>query len=344
MAHEALVSLNLMIESFLNIPKYRNIFLPIPETEAVHEEVWSLKAILELDHFEGSERLITLKREILKTIPKFRDLLQDHINRCLLLFPESQSLYAGGGSSNELIFSENLEKVTEEMFSFYQTMLKLKVEFYNVKTLETSNKVSPLADLDDALVSLELLTSFLNMSFFNNFILIKEKQLVQGQVYDFKSSIPWHQIHDKEGEIKLNALRGEMLKAIPKFIDVLQDYINKCQLLFSESQSLDDESRSDLIFYQDLEKVRKEMISFLEKTKKIKEEYNAEDLKTSNKESPIGDENFDGNKALYIRGVNDENLQQLINRVMGESRFDIISVMGMAGIGLDPIIIQKIFC
>ncbi|KAL3834619.1 hypothetical protein ACJIZ3_009355 [Penstemon smallii] len=265
MAHEALVSLNLTIESFLNIPKCRNIFLSIPETESVHQEAWSLKSILELDYFKESEILIALKREILETIPKFRDLLQDHINKCLLLFPESQIL--DGGSRSELIFSQDLEKVKKEMISFAETMKKITEEYSKAKDLETSN-VSPLVDPDEALVSLNMITeSFLNMPYFNNFHLIRETNLVGSQVWILKSILKLH----KERE-RLNALKGDIVKEIPKFRDLLQDYINKCQLLFSESQSLDDESRSELIFFQDLEKVRKEMISLVKTMKRINKE------------------------------------------------------------------------
>ncbi|KAL3834627.1 hypothetical protein ACJIZ3_009363 [Penstemon smallii] len=126
-----------------------------------------------------------------------------------------------------------------------------------------------------------------------------------------------------------------MLEALTKLGDVFQDYINKCQLLSSESQSLDDESRSELIFFQDLEKVRKEMFYLVRTMKHMKKEYyNEEDRETSNKESPIADEDFGGNKALYIRGETNEDLEQLINRVMGgSSKLSIISVVGMAGIG-----------
>ncbi|KAL3834617.1 hypothetical protein ACJIZ3_009353 [Penstemon smallii] len=166
------------------------------------------------------------------------------------------------------------------------------------------------------------------MPYINNFHLIRETCRVQ-EVWFLND--PYEQIHSEENE-RSNAFKREVLEALTKLRDALQDYINKCQLLFSESQSLDDESRSELMFYQDLEEVRQEMISLVETMKKIKEEYNAEDLKTSNKDSPLANEDFGGNKALYIRGVNDEEVQQLINRVMG-SDTDIISVVGMAGIG-----------
>ncbi|KAL3813057.1 hypothetical protein ACJIZ3_014325 [Penstemon smallii] len=72
MAHEALVSLHqLIIESFVN---------PL---DLVLREVWSLKSILGLDHFEESERLHALKEEILKAIPRFKD----------VPIPEPQTLY-----------------------------------------------------------------------------------------------------------------------------------------------------------------------------------------------------------------------------------------------------------
>ncbi|KAL3834618.1 hypothetical protein ACJIZ3_009354 [Penstemon smallii] len=166
------------------------------------------------------------------------------------------------------------------------------------------------------------------MPYFNNFHLIRETNLVGSQVWILKSILKLH----KERE-RLNALKGDIVKEIPKFRDLLQDYINKCQLLFSESQSLDDESRSELIFFQDLEKVRKEMISLVKTMKRINKEYNAEDLKTSNKESPLADEDFGGNKALYIRGVYDEDIQQLIDLVTEKySRLRVMGVAVMPGI------------
>ncbi|KAL3812484.1 hypothetical protein ACJIZ3_013752 [Penstemon smallii] len=58
MAHEAVVSLNLIIESFLNIGyPYTHPHPILRNAELIHEEVWSLKSILELNHFEESERL-----------------------------------------------------------------------------------------------------------------------------------------------------------------------------------------------------------------------------------------------------------------------------------------------
>ncbi|KAL3808985.1 hypothetical protein ACJIZ3_000188 [Penstemon smallii] len=111
---------------------------------------------------------------------------------------------------------------------------------------------------------------------------------------------------------------------IPKFRDVLEDYINECQLHFLESQSID----------EDLEKVRKEMISFVETMKKILKEYsNAEE--TSN-EPPLAD----SVTPIDMVGVYDEDLQELINRLLpGQTRWglhrsgrEIFSVEGMAGI------------
>ncbi|KAL3834574.1 hypothetical protein ACJIZ3_009310 [Penstemon smallii] len=181
MAHEAVVSLNLIIESLLNIG-YRYTHDPIlRNAELIHEEVWSLKSILELDHFEESERLNAFKGEILEAVPKFRDLLQDLVNKTQLRFSESQS------------------------------------------RRERSLKLS--RELD----------------------------------------------HDKESEI-LNALNEDIMEAVPIFKDLLQDFMNQTQLLFSGSQSLDDESSDALIFSQDLENVKEEMISFLETMKKINKE------------------------------------------------------------------------
>ncbi|KAL3808984.1 hypothetical protein ACJIZ3_000187 [Penstemon smallii] len=118
-----------------------------------------------------------------------------------------------------------------------------------------------------------------------------------------------------------NALEGNILMTMPKFREVLEDHINKCQLLFLESQSLD----------EDLEKVRKEMISFVETMKKILKEYsNANE--TSNV-TPL----VDSVTQIDMVGVYDEDLQELIYKLLpGETRWrmtlKVISVEGMAGI------------
>ncbi|KAL3834509.1 hypothetical protein ACJIZ3_009245 [Penstemon smallii] len=142
MAHEALVSLNLLIERFLNIgyshthanlfsiaeliyEELRNIF---KTAESVHEQVWSLKSILELHHFKQCEELNDLKGEILEAIPKFRDLLQDLINKSQLLFSESQSF--DDELSDELkIIYQDLKKARKEMISFNNTTKNIIKDF-----------------------------------------------------------------------------------------------------------------------------------------------------------------------------------------------------------------------
>ncbi|KAL3808355.1 hypothetical protein ACJIZ3_000273 [Penstemon smallii] len=86
------------------------------------------------------------------------------------------------------------------------------------------------------------------------------------------------------------------------------------------------------------------MISFVKMMKKIKNEYNAKsDPETSNKESPLADEDFGGN-AKDMVGVYDEDLQQLTDKLMPGRPYGhrTIAVVGMAGIGkttIDLIII-----
>ncbi|KAK4489462.1 hypothetical protein RD792_005271 [Penstemon davidsonii] len=84
------------------------------------------------------------------------------------------------------------------------------------------------------------------------------------------------------------------------------------------------------------------MISFVETMKKIKEEYNAKlDQETSNKESPLADEDFGGN-AKDMVGVYDEDLQQLIDKLMLGRSYGLktIAVVGMAGIGIEQSEVQ----
>ncbi|KAL3813058.1 hypothetical protein ACJIZ3_014326 [Penstemon smallii] len=75
------------------------------------------------------------------------------------------------------------------------------------------------------------------------------------------------------------------------------------------------------------------MISFLETIKKIKNEYNAKlDLKTSNKKSPLADEDFGGD-AKHMVGVYDEDLRQLTDKLMPGRPY------GLKTIAVDLIII-----
>ncbi|KAL3834567.1 hypothetical protein ACJIZ3_009303 [Penstemon smallii] len=129
MAHEAVVSLNLIIESLLNIG-YDYSHNPILRyAEFIHEELWSLKSILESDHFKETERLISLKGEILEAIPKFRDLLKDLLKDRI---NKRQSLDDGSSDEMEIFYQASgkfKKQVKKEMISFVETMKKIKDEF-----------------------------------------------------------------------------------------------------------------------------------------------------------------------------------------------------------------------
>ncbi|KAK4489463.1 hypothetical protein RD792_005272 [Penstemon davidsonii] len=169
----------------------------------------------------------------------------------------------------------------------------------------------------------------------DNFLLpiIETAESVHEEVWSLKSILELDHFNESE---RLNAFKGDIVEAIPKFRDVLEHHINKCQ-------SLDDESSEEWFFYEDVEKVRKEMISFLETMEKINKEYKAKDLETSNV-SVLADEDFVGN-AKDMVGVYDEDLQQLIHKLLTgqslwvrSSELIIISVVGMAGIGKTTIV------
>ncbi|KAI3454406.1 hypothetical protein Pfo_011069 [Paulownia fortunei] len=147
-------------------------------------------------------------------------------------------------------------------------------------------------------------------------------------------------ISSSQSSERVDALERQIKDAAHKFEDLIESHVS--DRFLSESESSRDESLT-LAFSQELLKVRQEISSFT-KTLKTEEEYNTEDQQPSNSiAADAVSSRIDSGRKNKMVGLDDE-LLQLQNWVSyGSPELEIMSIVGMAGIGKTTLT-KNIYC